>query len=165
MVLALELVIFLLDTSSVSMLSIQTVEDQFIGRFPGTPVPSWHSVRALIEEFRETGSVKGHEHRNRSSVLDQEKLQIISFAMRNSPSKCIWILVTAHKAVRKKLNLIACETIQKFLTGNSDDILNYAVYTKQVWFKLSGYVHSQTYVYGLPTIHILYMNFLENLEK
>jgi transposase len=89
------------------------VQEQFAEKFSETPVPHRNAFRRLIEKFRETGSVLDAERCGRPSKLKDKKLMDISDSMLRSPSKSLRKvaqekdigLATAHKAVRKKLNL------------------------------------------------------------
>jgi transposase len=54
------------------------VLEQFVEKFPDTPVPHSNAVRRLIEKFRETGSVLDAERSGRLSKLNDKKFMDIS---------------------------------------------------------------------------------------
>jgi hypothetical protein len=90
------------------------VQEQFAEISPETPVPHHKAFRGLIEKFREKGSVFDAERNVWPSRLNDEKLLDISDATLRCPSKCLlklaqeggFGLATAHKAVRKQLELL-----------------------------------------------------------
>jgi hypothetical protein len=83
------------------------VQEQFIEKFPETPVPHLNAVHRLIEKFCETGSVLDAERIGRPFKLNDKKMMDISDSMPQSPSKPLCKLAqvkdiglaTAHKAV------------------------------------------------------------------
>jgi transposase len=88
------------------------VKEQFSKKCPETAVRNRHTVRALIEKFQDTGFICDIKRSGPPSVLTEDKLLSISDSMMQSPSKSVRklpqhhiALVTAHVAVRKKLNL------------------------------------------------------------
>jgi transposase len=89
------------------------VQEQFVEKFPQTPVPHRNAVCRRIEKFHETGSVLDAEQSGRPSKPNDKKLMDISGSMLRSPSKSLRKMVqekdirlaTAHKAVQEKLNL------------------------------------------------------------
>jgi hypothetical protein len=82
------------------------VQEQFAEKFLETPVPYHNAIR-------ETDSVLDAERSGRPTKLNDKKLMNISDSMLRSPSKSLrklaqekYIgLVTAHKAVREKLQI------------------------------------------------------------
>lgn len=147
------------------------VKRKFSEKFPGTIVPHRNAVRTLIEKFQATGSVEDAERSGRPRKLNEQKLLDISDSMAQSPRKSMRKLAqqhdiglaTAHKAVRKELNLFPykvmcvqelkpsdhdrrlnyCQWFKRFIDQNSFEILDVMFYTDEAWFHLGGYVNSQ----------------------
>ena len=144
------------------------VRKRFEEAFPNEDPPYRNSVRSLIAKFRETGSVHDADRSGRPSVLNAEKMDAISEAMTNSPSKSLLRLSqeadislgSAHNAVRKNLNLypykvtcyhelkdtdyekrVYCRWFGHVLDDNG--VLNRTFFSDEAWFHLSGYVNSQ----------------------
>jgi hypothetical protein len=88
------------------------VQEQFVEKFPETPVPDRNPFRRLIENFRETCSVLDAERSGRPSKLNDKKLMDISdSALEDFTSsnfyKCTATFRTLsyRKCLRIKLNV------------------------------------------------------------
>lgn len=148
----------------------QDVKAKFLERFPNTVLPFRHTVRSLIDKFRETGSVEDAPKSGRNKILTADKLGDISDRMARSPTKSVRRLAiqsgisvgSAHSAVRKSLALYPykvtamhelketdkgkrlqyCMWFKDFVI-HYDNILEKTFFTDEAWFNLSGYVNSQ----------------------
>ena len=67
----------------------ETVKEKFAERFPATTVPQRNAVRPLINKFRDTGSVHDASRSGRPTILTEQKVNDISEAMRQSPTKSL----------------------------------------------------------------------------
>jgi hypothetical protein len=65
------------------------VQEQFVEKFPETPVLHCNAVHRLIEIFHETGSVLDTEQSGRPSKLNDKTFMDISDSMLWSPSKSL----------------------------------------------------------------------------
>ena len=91
----------------------EAVKEKFAEKFPATALPHRNAVRALVNKFRETGSVHDACRSCRPTILTEQKVNVISEAMSQSSTKSMRRLSqevsvsvgTAHAAVRKTLSL------------------------------------------------------------
>ena len=147
----------------------KAVKEKFAKKFPETALPHRNAVRALVNKFRETGSVHDASRSGRPTILTEQKVNVISEAMSQSPTKSMRRLSqqvnvsvgTAHAAVRKALSLypyrVTCQhelkdtDFEKRLQFchwfkehlNEDEMLDKTFFSDEAWFHLSGYVSSQ----------------------
>ena len=57
------------------------VKKEFIDKFPETDLPHWNTVCNLFIKFRQHGSVKDAPRSGRSTILTEQKINIISETM------------------------------------------------------------------------------------
>ena len=142
------------------------VQQLFNEHFPNTETPHRISVYALIDKFRNTGSVLDYPRHGRPQVLDEVKLEQVSDMMLQSPKKSVRRLAqqtglsigSAHKALTKKLNLYPykitvtqqlketdyekriqyCEWVQAH-----PHVMDITFFSDEAWFTLDGTVNSQ----------------------
>lgn len=117
-----------------------SVRQTFNSVFPETTIPHRDTVRDLINKFRSTDSVPDAPRSGRPSVLSEDKLLDISDKMSTSANKSVRKLaqeidvsaVTAHTAVRKKLELFPFKVtvVQELKNTDRGKRLHYCQ-----WFK------------------------------
>ena len=71
----------------------EAVKQEFLEWFPTTVLPHRNTVRTSISKFRETGSVYDASRSGRSTIFTEEKVNVTSEAMTNSPTKSLLFMV------------------------------------------------------------------------
>ena len=67
----------------------EAVKQEFLESFPTTELPHRNAVCTLISKFRETGSVYDASRSCRPTILAEQKVNVISEAMTDSPTKSL----------------------------------------------------------------------------
>ena len=65
----------------------KAVKEKFAKKFLETALPHRNAVRALVNKFRETGSVHDASRLGRPTILTEQKVNVILEAMSQSPTK------------------------------------------------------------------------------
>ena len=62
----------------------KAVKEKFAKKFPETALPHRNAVRALVNKFRETGSVHDASRSGQPTILTEQKVNVISEAMSHT---------------------------------------------------------------------------------
>jgi len=168
--------VFLVE-SRIKSNSLADCQNMFAYKYPDSELPSRPMITKLFRKWRTTGSVGDAKRIRRSSVLTQEKLELISQTMQNTPTTSLRRLAartntslsSSYRAVKKlklfpyKIMVVQelkpvhhvarvafCEWMLQSVNDGEVDPFS-VLYTDEAWFHLSGYVNSQNSRYWSAT--------------